>query len=37
MKEAFEIKGLKINLGKMKLMVSSGITHDGLSKCKVDP
>ena len=36
-KEAFESKGLKVNLGKTKVMVSSGITKDGLSKSKVDP
>ena len=36
-KEAFESKGLKLNLGKTKLMVRGGITKDGLSKIKVDP
>ena len=36
-KEAFESKGLKVNLGKTKVMVSSGITMDGMSKSKVDP
>ena len=36
-KEAFESKGLKVNLGKTKEMVSSGITKDGMSKRKVDP
>ena len=36
-KEAFESKGLKVNLGKTKVMVSGGITKDGLSKSKVDP
>ena len=35
-KEAFESKGLKVNLGKTKVMVSGGITKDGLSKSKVD-
>ena len=34
-KEAFESKGLKVNLGKTK--VSGGITKDGMSKSKVDP
>ena len=36
-KEAFESKGLKVNLGKTKVMVCSGITKDGMSKSKVDP
>ena len=36
-KEAFESKSLKVNLGKTKVKVSSGITQDGLSKSKVDP
>ena len=36
-KETFESKGLKVNLGKTKVMVNSGITQDGLSKRKVDP
>ena len=36
-KEAFENKGLKVNLGKTKVMVSVGITKDGMSKGKVDP
>ena len=36
-KEAFESKGLKVNLGKTKVMVSGGITKDGMSKSKVDP
>ena len=31
-KEAFESKGLKVYLGKTKVMVSSGITQDGLFK-----
>ena len=36
LKEAFESKGLKVNLGKTKVMVSSSITQDGLSKINVD-
>ena len=36
-KEAFESKGLKVNLGKTKVMVSGSITKDGMSLCKVDP
>ena len=36
-KEAFEIKGLKVNLGKTKAMVSGGIIKDGMPKSKVDP
>ena len=36
-KETFESKGLKVNLGKTKVMVSSSIAQDGLSKSKVDP
>ena len=36
-KEAFESKGLEVYLGMTKVMVCSGITHDGMSKCKVDP
>ena len=35
-KDCFESKGLKVNLGKTKVMVSS-ITQDGLSERKVDP
>ena len=35
--EAFESKGLKVNLGKTKVMVCGGITNDGMSKCEVDP
>ena len=31
-KEAFENKGLKVNLGKSKVMVSSGITQAGCLK-----
>ena len=34
---AFECKGLKVNIGKTKIMVIGGITKDGLSKSKVDP
>ena len=36
-KKAYESKGLNVNLGKTKVMVSCGITKDGLSKSKVDP
>ena len=36
-KEAFESKGLKVRLGKTKVMVSGGNTKDGLSMSKVDP
>ena len=36
-KEAFESKGLKDNHGKTKVIVSGGITKDGMSKSKVDP
>ena len=36
-KDAFESKGLKVSLKKTKVMVSSVITKDGLSKSKVDP
>ena len=36
-KEAFESKGLNVNLGKTKVMVSGGITKDVLSKSKVVP
>ena len=36
-KEALECKNLKVNLGKTKVMVSSGITQDCFSKSKVDP
>ena len=35
-KEAFECKGMKVNLGKTKVMVSGGITKDNMSKGKVD-
>ena len=37
MEEAFEIKSLKVNLGKTKVMVCGGITKDGISKNYVDP
>ena len=36
-KEAFESKGLKAELGKTEVMVSSGITQDGMTRNKVDP
>ena len=36
-KEACESKGLKVNLGKTKVMVSGSITKDGMSKSNVDP
>ena len=36
-KESFESKDLKVNHGKTKVMVSGGITMDGMSKSKVDP
>ena len=36
-KKAFESKGLKVILGETKVMVSDGITKDGLTECKVDP
>ena len=35
-KEAFDTMGLKVSLGKSKVMVSGGITKDCLSKSKVD-
>ena len=35
-KEAFESKGLKVNLGKTNAMVSGGITNDGMSKSTLD-
>ena len=35
-KVAFERKGLRVILGKTKVVVCSGITMDGLSKSKVD-
>ena len=36
-KEAFESKGLKVNLGKIKVMVISGIMKDCVSKSRVAP
>ena len=36
-KESFENKGLKVNLGKTKVMISGGITKDGMFKSKVGP
>ena len=36
-KEAFESKGLKVNLGKTRVIVCGGITKDVISKSKVDP
>ena len=36
-KEAFESKGLKVNLGKTKAMVCGDITKDGMPKSNVDP
>ena len=36
-KEAFESKVLKINLWKIKVIVSCSITKDGLSERKIDP
>ena len=37
-KEAFESKGLKVNLRKIKVMsVCGSISKDGMSKRKVDP
>ena len=36
-KEDFESKGLKVNLGKTKIMVSGSITKHGMPKSKVDP
>ena len=36
-KEDNESKGLKVNLGKTKVMVNGDITTDGMSKSKVDP
>ena len=35
-KKVFESKGLKVNLGKTKVMVIGCITKDGLSNSKVD-
>ena len=36
-KKAFESKGFKVNLGKTKVMVSVGITVDGMHRCRIDP
>ena len=36
-KKAFGSKGLKVSLKKTMVMVSGGITKDGLSKSKIDP
>ena len=36
-KVAFESKGLKVNFGKTKIVVSSDIPKDGMSKGKADP
>ena len=36
-KQASEGKGLKVNLGKFKVMVSGSIIKDGMFKSKVDP
>ena len=36
-KEAYEGKGLKVNLGKTKVMVRGDITKDDMHECKVDP
>ena len=36
LKEAFESKGLKVNLEKTKVVVCGGITKDGMSKSTVD-
>ena len=35
-KDAFESKGLNVNLGKTKVMVCDGITKNSISKGKVD-
>ena len=35
-REAFESIYVKVDIGKTKVMVSSGITKDGLSKSNVD-
>ena len=37
LKEDFESKSYEDNLGKTKIIVSGGITNDGMSKSKVDP
>ena len=36
-KETFKCKGLKVNLGKTKVLVSGRITKDSMSKSKIDP
>ena len=36
-KEAFESKGLKVNAGKTKLVVSTGTKKESMSKSKDDP
>ena len=36
LKQAFGTKGLKVNLGEAKVMVSGSITRDDMSKSKVD-
>ena len=36
-KDSFECIGFKVNFDKTRVMVSSGITKDGMSKRKVDP
>ena len=36
-KETFQSKRLKVNIGKIKVMVNGDIIKDGLSKGKVDP
>ena len=35
-KEAFESKGLNVNLGETKVMICGGFIKDGMSKSKVD-
>ena len=35
-KEAFESKGLEVDLGKTKVMVCSGITQNGMSKSRIN-
>ena len=37
LKEAFESKGLKVNLEKAKVTIKCGVTKVGLSRSKVDP
>ena len=37
LKKAFESKGLNVNLGKTKVMVSGRVTKDGASESKVGP